>query len=174
MKFADHHLHFIKNLRIEVNLPAGVEVLFPFNKVEVWEINQLFYQKYYHDNFPRVMIFGINPGRLGGGVTGIPFTDPIRLANFCGIENTLEAKGELSSTFIYEMISAYGGTEKFYQRFYFTAVSPLGFIKDHKNLNYYDMPNWKSLLEKYIVQGIQTQLLFGVERHVAFCLGQGI
>jgi hypothetical protein len=38
-----------------------------------------FYQKYYADNKKRSLIIGINPGRFGAGVTGIPFTDPIRL-----------------------------------------------------------------------------------------------
>jgi len=33
-----------------------------------------FYKKYYNDNNPRFLILGINPGRFGAGVTGIPFT----------------------------------------------------------------------------------------------------
>ena len=49
----------------------------------------------------RHLLLGINPGRFGGGVTGIPFTDPIRLQNVCGIENNFEKKQELSSVFIY-------------------------------------------------------------------------
>ncbi len=38
----------------------------------------------------RYLILGINPGRFGGGITGIPFTDPIRLQNICGIENDFQ------------------------------------------------------------------------------------
>ena len=37
------------------------------------------------------------------------------------------------------MIEGYGGPEKFYSKFYFGAISPLGFTMDGKNLNYYDV-----------------------------------
>ena len=77
-----------------------------------------FYEKYYNDNNERYAFFGINPGRFGGGVTGIPFTDPIRLEKICGIPNDFEKKQELSSVFIYDMIDAFGGAAKFYKRFY--------------------------------------------------------
>src|SRR5687768_18158258 len=33
---------------------------------------------------------------------------------------------------------AYGGCDKFYSDFFITAVSPLGFVKNGKNVNYYD------------------------------------
>ena len=88
-----------------------------------------FYTKYYSDNNKRILLLGINPGRFGGGVTGIPFTDPVRLEKVCGIKNDFQKKQELSSVFIYEMIEAYGGAEKFYKQFYISAVSPLGFVK---------------------------------------------
>jgi len=32
-----------------------------------------FYHKYYNDYNSRLLILGINPGRFGGGLTGIPF-----------------------------------------------------------------------------------------------------
>ncbi|MFI5224347.1 MAG: DUF4918 domain-containing protein, partial [Nitrospirales bacterium] len=67
-----------------------------------------------------MLILGINPGRLGAGLTGIPFTDPLKLQNICGIENTLPKKAELSADFIYTMISAFGGPEAFYKKFYFS------------------------------------------------------
>ena len=119
------------------------------------------------------MIIGINPGRFGGGVTGIPFTDPIRLEKSCGIANSLPRKAELSSLFIYEMIHAYGGPEKFYKNFYFTSVSPLGFVKDGKNLNYYDVKGLPDLLMPFILSSLQAQLDLGMDRTVAYCLGEG-
>ena len=72
-------LDFLFNLQFPVELPQGIEVMHPFTDEEVKRIVRIFYEKYYSDNNPRYCIIGINPGRFGGGVTGIPFTDPIRL-----------------------------------------------------------------------------------------------
>jgi len=72
------------------------------------------------------------------GITGIPFTDPVKL-EVLGIANDFQKKRELSSDFVYQMITAFGGANKFYQTFYISAISPLGFTKDEKNLNYYDV-----------------------------------
>ena len=52
-----------------------------------------FYHTFYNDNKPRNLILGINPGRLGAGATGIPFTDTKRLIE-CGIEVDLGGVGE--------------------------------------------------------------------------------
>ena len=119
------------------------------------------------------MIIGINPGRFGGGVTGIPFTDPIRLQINCGINNSWSKKQELSSSFIYEMINAFGGPEVFYNKFYITAVSPLGFTKDNKNLNYYDDKSLENDIKDFVHDCMNRQLQFGINRDVAFCLGDG-
>src|SRR3954451_2648201 len=127
-------LDFLFNLHFPVDLPAGIEVMHPFSNEETTRVVRLFYNKYYSNNNPRYCIIGINPGRFGGGVTGIPFTDPIRLQNDCGIENNWAKKQELSSAYIYEMIAAFGGVREFYQQFYISAVSPLGFTKGGKNL----------------------------------------
>ena len=47
---------------------------------------EAFFYKFYSDSNPRRMIFGINPGRFGAGTTGINFTAPKQLQEFCGIE----------------------------------------------------------------------------------------
>ena len=145
----------------------------PFLDEETARIVKVFYSKYYSDNNPRYCIIGINPGRFGGGVTGIPFTDPIRLEKECGIDNTWKRKQELSSVFVYDMIQAYGGADAFYNKFYFTAVSPLGFTRAGKNLNYYDD---KLLIDKIVpfaVECFRLQIAWGLHTSVAFCLGEG-
>jgi hypothetical protein len=119
------------------------------------------------------MIIGINPGRFGGGVTGIPFTDPIRLETECGIINNWPKKQELSSLFMYDMINAFGGPAKFYHKFYIAAVSPLGFTKDNKNLNYYDDKQLENSIKDFVVSSMKQQLEFGIERNAVFCLGEG-
>lgn len=174
MTFAEHVLKFYKSLDLSVHqLPKGVEVLNPYQDKTAIDLTQKFFRKFYSDNNPRRIIIGINPGRFGGGMTGIPFTDPIRLEKICGIENDLAKKPELSSDFIYRMISMYGGPEKFYSNYFISSVSPLGFTKDGKNLNYYDIKALQEGIQDFIIQSIKEQLTFGISTDKAFCLGEG-
>lgn len=145
----------------------------PFSEEETARIVKLFYNKYYSDNNFRYCIIGINPGRFGGGVTGIPFTDPIRLEKDCLIKTHLPRKQELSSVFVYDLINAFGGAEAFYNKFYFTAVSPLGFKRGNKNLNYYDDKILAEQIVPFAVECFRMQLAWGLESSVAFCLGEG-
>lgn len=71
------------------------------------------------------------------------------------------------------MINAFGGPGHFYQQFYVTAISPLGFTSNNKNLNYYDDKMLQSSIEGFVVDNLKRQLDFGIERNVAFCLGEG-
>lgn len=166
-------LDYYQQLGAPHQLPEDVQVMNPFSQPQTFNIAGQFYHKYYADSNPRVICFGINPGRFGAGITGVPFTDPIRLAEVCGIDNEFEKRPELSSRFIYEMIEAYGGVESFYSRYYISAVSPLGYVRDGINLNYYDIKGYKSLFEEYVADQIRHQLDFGIEREVAFSIGKG-
>ncbi len=174
MTFADNILSFLKKLQLNIALPDEVEVMNPFkdNAATIQICNQ-FYKKYYSDTIQRRMIIGINPGRHGGGITGIPFTDPIRLKKECGIDNSWQPKQELSSVFVYDVINAFGGPDKFYRNFYITAVSPLGFTKYGKNLNYYDDKILQNSIKDFVVNCMNKQLDFGINTDVAFCLGDG-
>jgi hypothetical protein len=171
--FADHILSFLKDLELNIHLPHDIEVMNPFKDKPALQVCSMFYKKYYDDNDQRSMIIGINPGRFGAGVTGVPFTDPIRLKKECGIDNHLQQKQELSSLFVYDVIHAYGGVKKFYGDFYITAVSPLGFTKHGKNLNYYDDKELQRDIKPFVIDCMNRQLEFGIDRKVAFCLGDG-
>lgn len=173
MTLANQILNFLQKLKIDASIPRGVGVLNPYQQPEVFELCKQFYTRYYDDTHTRTLIIGINPGRFGGGLTGIPFTDPIRLQQVCSIENTLPKKPELSSEFIYKIIAAFGGPEKFYSKFYFTSVSPLGFTKENKNLNYYDLPALQKRLKPFMQSCMRTQLSWGLNAQVAYCLGEG-
>ncbi len=173
MAFSKKILSFFKSLDLNVDLPAGVEVMNPFRDKIAFNLCKTFYQKFYDDNNARHIILGINPGRFGGGITGIPFTDPIRLQSICEIENDFQKKQELSSVFIYEMIHAFGGAANFYNKFYISSISPLGFTKDGKNLNYYDDRNLENSIKSFVIDCIKKQLKFGIKTDVAFCLGEG-
>ena len=171
--FSNNILSFFKNLHLNIELPHHIEVMNPFLDAATMQVCKQFYKKYYSDNSQRRMIIGINPGRFGGGITGIPFTDPIRLKKECGIENNWQPKQELSSVYVYDVINAFGGAEKFYKDFYITSVSPLGFTRHGKNLNYYDDKDLQSGIKDFVVDCMNKQLKFGIERDVAFCLGDG-
>lgn len=166
-------LHFYKNLSPRFTPGQGIEIMNPYKDAAAWSVTEQFYPKYYSDNRPRAFIFGINPGRHGAGVTGIPFTDPIRLEVKCGIVNDFQKRGELSSEFIYEVIEAFGGPEAFYGRFHFTALSPLGFVRDGKNLNYYDDKQLMKAFEPFMLRCMRQQLATMPTHKVCYCLGEG-
>jgi hypothetical protein len=173
MTVADQILDFLFNLRFPLKLAKGIEVLDVHKDAAVRNACTEFYKKFYNDHKERYLLIGINPGRFGGGVTGLPFTDPVRLENDCGIKNNWPKKQELSSVFMYEMMKAYGGINKFYNDIYISAVSPLGFTKDGKNLNYYDDKLLKENIQPFVVSCMEKQLEFGLNRKVCFCIGEG-
>jgi hypothetical protein len=149
-----------------------VKIINPYKEKEVQRVVKDFYIRFFNDQNSRTFIIGINPGRLGGGLTGISFTDPVALRGFCGIENHCGEKRELSSKFIYTVIQAFGGVESFYSKFYLTALYPLALTKDDKNFNYYDTPTLQKALEKDMVSSLKHQIGFGAIRKKAICLGK--
>ena len=171
--FADRAIHFYNDLRINTSLPAGSEILNPYENPAVKDIVTSFFTRFYDDQQDRVILLGINPGRFGAGITGITFTDPIRLEEDCQIPNGFEKRAELSSRFIYDVISSYGGCQAFYQRFFLSAVSPLGFVRDGKNLNYYDDRELEAALGKFIESSLRDQIDLGIRKEKAICLGEG-
>ena len=170
--FSTDVLSYHFGLKPAINLPKDIEWLMPYDDPETQRSMTTFYQQYYNDTQKRTFILGINPGRFGAGVTGVPFTDPIRL-NQIGIENSFPQKPELSSVFIYDMIEACGGPAAFYKQYYITSLSPLGFVKGGKNYNYYDDPQLSQRVRPFIISNIETQLKFGADTSKVFCLGQG-
>lgn len=172
MTFAQRVLKFYDKLPEALDLPEHIEIIYPYNNSIVKTLMSEFYNKYYNDNNSRIFLWGINPGRFGAGVTGIPFTDPEHLESRCGIKNPYGKRHELSSVFIYSLIDRMGGPEAFYSRFYITSLSPLGYLKYGKNYNYYDDRETYEKLESFIVSSINTQLQFSTNS-VAFSLGKG-
>lgn len=175
--FADAILDYHWSLQPNWALPEGFHLLYPYDVPATRAAMEAFYRKYYQDQLPRVYLFGINPGRFGAGITGIPFTDPIRLTGVCGIPHAFEHKPELSSEFIYAVIEAYGGVEAFYRDVYITSLSPLGFTKAGKtgevNVNYYDDKALFQYVKPHMLEHISTQIQFGLRGKAVLCLGEG-
>ncbi|HFA49925.1 MAG TPA: DUF4918 family protein [Bacteroidetes bacterium] len=166
--------HFYNLMEKLPKLDDGVEWLLPLKELpETAKISRLFLQKYYSDQGPRTLILGINPGRFGAGLTNVAFTDPYYLETECGIESSFPKKKELSAIFIWQMINAFGGAEKFNRRFFINSVVPFGFVKDGKNYNYYDDKKLQSTMEPLIKYHFEKLLELGMGNKVCFCLGQG-
>lgn len=177
--FAEKVITFCRDLDFSGQLPAGISIMNPFRENgEVLAVISAFYKKYYSDNKPRRLILGINPGRFGAGVTGIPFTDTLRLKEKCGLSIPGLKTYETSSVFIYEMIDRYGGCEKFYGDYFISSVSPLGFTRtgskgSEVNFNYYDSKELSEAILDFAVGSINKQIAFGVDQEICFCLGTG-
>ena len=168
-----------KKVAFEGPSPKGVSIMNPFKEnPEALKISSQFYKKFYNDHHQRHIILGINPGRFGAGVTGVPFTDTKRLINECGLEFSGKPTHEPSATFIYEMINAYGGIKKFYRNFYIQSIFPLGFTATNGkgkevNYNYYDSKELTDAVYDYMIENIKTQISFGISNDFCFCFGTG-
>ena len=173
MTLAEKLENFYFYLKIEASLPEGVEVMNPYENSDVQKICSEFFAKFYTEYHPRKLILGINPGRFGAGITGITFTDPVRLEETCGIPNPFHKKQELSSVFVYDMIEAFGGVQAFYSTWFLSAVSPLGFKKNGKNLNYYDDKVLQETLVPFILDTLNQHISMGFSRDEVICLGEG-
>ncbi|HYM93138.1 MAG TPA: uracil-DNA glycosylase family protein [Chitinophagaceae bacterium] len=162
---------FYKTLRPPSKLPKGIEVLFPQQDKKVISVIEEFFLAFYNDAQPRWLIFGINPGRFGAGTTGINFTAPKQLREYCGIDHSFKDQTELSAEFIYEVINRYGGVKKFYRDYFISAVSPLGFMLNGKNLNYYDDKKLQEAVTPFIIKSICKQISFGFKTDRCICVG---
>lgn len=177
--FAEQVLDFYARFHLNVPLPENLAVMSPFREHEAARrATQAFFHRYYQDRKKRYMLIGINPGRFGSGYTGIPFTDPIRLREQCQIPFQGPDQREPSSVFIYEVIKRMGGPAEFYSRFYFSSVSPLGFLRKNArgkwvNFNYYDDPELLKVLYPLLAQSLLRQRNFGIFPSAAICIGTG-
>jgi hypothetical protein len=171
--FARDVLDYHFSLRPDIALPDQVKWLYPYDQEEVREAMSRFFTKYFSDQEKRTVLIGINPGRYGAGITGVPFTDPIRMETECSLLNTFPKKQELSSVFVYEVINAMGGVADFYRHFYITSICPLGFVRNGKNYNYYDSPVLTEAILPMIIDNLEKHISFGLNQEVAFSLGQG-
>ena len=175
---AEKIIEFNREVAFSGRLPADIRILNPFrSNGEVQAISEAFYRKFYSDSQPRKLILGINPGRLGAGATGIPFTDSKRLEDPCGLQAGSLQTHEPSSVFIYEVIDAMGGPEEFYRRYYINSVCPLGFVRKNQkgnwvNCNYYDFPELFRAVRPFILDNLQDQARIAGDPSACYALGK--
>jgi hypothetical protein len=169
--WAQNLFAFYNDLQPPQNIPADFEWLYPQQSPEVMKVLAAFLHKYFNDTAPRHLMLGINPGRFGAGITGVNFTASRQLSEDCSLEHPFKKGSELSAEFIYAMITAFGGVNAFYSRFFIGSVCPLGFVKGGKNINYYDDKNLQAAVEPFIIKSLDTQASFPFKRDKCFCIG---
>lgn len=174
---ANKIINFNKQLEYKGKLPNGFKVLNPYyDNPETLSVMSQFYDKYYNDTKQRRLILGINPSRHGAGVTGVPFTDTKRLKSACGIEMKSAHTHEISSVFMYQMISEYGGVDKFYSEFYINSPFPLAIIRENKdrkwvNANYYDDKELFKMTEKFMITTLKQYIEWSIDVSEVYVLG---
>lgn len=169
--WADQLYQFYTSLQPPGKLPNGVEWLYPQADGKVLSIVKQFLDAFYADTKKRTILLGINPGRFGAGVTGVNFTAQKQLKEDCGIQTDLKPQSELSAQFIYKMIHQYGGPTLFYSHYFIGSVCPLGFVKEGKNINYYDDKDLLHVVEPFILKNLEALFSFPVHRDRCIAIG---
>jgi hypothetical protein len=172
MNWAEHLTRYYREMVPPAGLPAAIGLLYPHSDPVVIQIVESFYSKFYADRNPRIIFLGINPGRYGAGVTGVNFTAPRQLRDHCGIDHPFKDQSELSAEFIYEVVEAYGGAANFFGDCFLGSVSPLGFISNGRNINYYDDKELLSGIEPFIIHNMKRLLSSPLPvRSTCICIG---
>ena len=165
-------------------MPDKVRVMNPYRdeetKDEVGRLLEVFHKKYFNDRKPRGIILGINPGRKGAGLTGIPFTDSPALKEVCDIDTEIETR-ETSSEFVYKLVQAYGGPQAFYGDWFIGAACPLGFLHLNDrgnwiNWNYYDQEELYEAVKPFMKEQLMQQkaLCGGPESAIVWGTGKNM
>ncbi len=176
--FSERILAFNRELDYRGELPEGFQVLNPFlDNSETWGVMEAFYQKFYSDQRTRRFIIGINPSRHGAGITGVPFTDTKRLESACGIPMRSARSHEISSVFLYDVISAFGGAGDFYGQFYINSPFPLAIIRKQANgnwlnANYYDDRTLFEMVRPFMVSSLKKHISLGLDTREVYILGK--
>lgn len=180
--FSDSVLEFNEWLsNISLKLFDNYTISNPFNgknRLQIKEITNTFYKKYYNDNNKRYLILGSSPARKGTATTGIPFEDASHLYKETGIMIDNFYINKSSSNFLYDVMEQYGGCEKFYKDFFMSFVCPLGIVNvnskgNEVNSNYYENKKLENVLYNFIVDSLKKQISFGIDTSICYCIGSG-
>lgn len=180
--FSNKVIEFNKMLaNVDIDLPEGFKLINPFTgsyKNIVKYVSLEFYNKFYNDTKPRIMILGSSPARRGTALTGVPYEDAEHLFAETGIKVDGFHVNKASSNFLYEVIDEYGGCQKFYSDFYMNFICPIGIVRvsgtgKETNCNYYDNKKLQNILYDFIIKTLKQQLNFNIDRSICFCIGSG-
>lgn len=117
------------------------------------DIMDAFCEKFYSNKIPKIVICGINPGRLGAGLTGVPFFDFASLSKI--FPSILRKDTENTAQFFFKVIEKIG-VERFFNYFYITNVSSVGYSKGKSNFNFDKLPdNLRSIVFSNFAEEIE-------------------
>ena len=176
--FGQRVIDFNRTLDFTDALPDGFQVLNPYmDNPETMVVMEQFYEKFYNDSLQRKFIVGINPSRHGAGVTGVPFTDTKRLESVCGIPMHSAHTHEISSVYMYDMISEFGGAADFYKKFYVNSPFPLAIVRKTLagkwlNANYYDDKNLFESVKDFMILSLRNHISLGLDTSEVYVLGK--
>lgn len=139
--FTEKYSEKLKSMNI------GILSEFLDNKKNIIE----FHKKYVQLNSPKIVMCGINPGRNGAGITGIPFIDTNSLSKM--LPDIANPKTEKSAKFFFSIIEEFG-IDEFYSNIHVTNMSWFGFYKldNGTNVNYNSLPEeiQNFLIDKFV------------------------
>lgn len=176
--FGEKVISLNRNLIFSDNLPENFRVLNPYlDNPETIKVMTEFYDTFYNDTKQRKFIIGINPSRHGAGVTGVPFTDTKRLESCCGIKMKSAHTHEISSVYMYDMITEFGGPIDFYKQFYINSPFPLAIVRKTKegnwlNANYYDDKELFKSVKDYMILSLKKHISLGLDTSTVYVLGK--
>jgi hypothetical protein len=115
-----------------------------------------------------------NPEKSGGILA---FTDTKRLESVCGIKMQSAHTHEVSSVFMYDTITEFGGAYNFYKQFYINSPFPLAIVRqttDGKwlNANYYDDPVLFEMVKEFMILSLKKHISMGLDTSEVFVLGK--
>ena len=139
-KIIDLHVNFYEEIMAEPEVTTifereNIKVLDGF--IQNIDLVRTYYQTFYETGSDRIVLCGINPGKLGAGKTGIPFLDFQSVSQL--FSDIQLSDSERSAQFIWSVMNEIG-IDDFYDHVYMTNISWFGFTKNGNNLNYYDLP----------------------------------
>lgn len=180
--FSDNVLEFNEWLaNTSLELFDNYSISNPFNgknRIQIKEITNAFYKKYYNDHNKRYLILGSSPARKGTATTGIPFEDANHLYKETGIMIDNFYINKSSSNFLYDVMEKYGGCQRFYKDFFMNFVCPLGIVNVNSkgnlvNANYYENKKLEKASHNFIVDSLKKQIALGVDTSICYCIGSG-
>ena len=180
--FSDNVLEFNEWLaNTSLELFDNYSISNPFNgknRIQIKEITNAFYKKYYNDHNKRYLILGSSPARKGTATTGIPFEDANHLYKETGIMIDNFYINKSSSNFLYDVMEQYGGCQRFYKDFFMSFVCPLGIVNVNSkgnlvNANYYENKKLEKASHNFIVDSLKKQIALGVDTSICYCIGSG-
>ena len=180
--FSDNVLEFNEWLaNTSLELFDNYSISNPFNgknRIQIKEITNAFYKKYYNDHNKRYLILGSSPARKGTATTGIPFEDASHLYKETGIMIDNFYINKSSSNFLYDVMEQYGGCQRFYKDFFMSFVCPLGIVNVNSkgnlvNANYYENKKLEKALHNFIVDSLKKQIALGIDTSICYCIGSG-